>query len=74
MSNSESQRIESIVVDWARAVSAGDRKGILDHHSADLLMFDFPDSVEGIDGYNGTWDFFYANRRDPSPTSRPTFA
>lgn len=65
MSNSETQRIEKIVVDWARAVSAGDRKAVLKHHSDDLLMFDFPDVVEGIEAYDGTWDFFYASPKGP---------
>jgi ketosteroid isomerase-like protein len=61
----EKQRVERIVVDWARAVTAGDRKAILAHHSDDLLMFDFPDIVEGIDAYDRTWDFFFANPKGP---------
>ncbi len=61
MSSIEKQRVETIVADWARAVSAGDRKGILAHHADDLLMFDFPDIVEGKDAYDKTWDFFFAN-------------
>ena len=42
MSNIEKQRVARIVVEWARAVSEGDRKAILAHHANNLLMFDFP--------------------------------
>lgn len=65
MSKSETRRIEGIVRDWARSVSAGDRKGIVARHSEDVLMFDFPNTVEGLDAYDGTWDFFYADPRGP---------
>jgi uncharacterized protein (TIGR02246 family) len=65
MSNSEKQRVEKIVIDWARAVSAGDRKGILAHHADDLLMFDFPNIVQRINAYDATWDFFFANPKGP---------
>ena len=65
MSSTERQRIERTVLDWACAVSAGDRKAILARHSDDVLMFDFPDIVEGIGAYDGTWDFFFANPKGP---------
>jgi ketosteroid isomerase-like protein len=71
MSNTEKQNVEKIVVEWARAVSAGDRKAILAHHANYLLMFDFPDTVEGIGAYDSTWDFFYANPKGPI-TYEPT--
>jgi ketosteroid isomerase-like protein len=65
MSDTEKSAVEGMVVDWARAVSAGDRQAILARHSDDFLMFDFPDIVEGIDAYENTWDFFYANPKGP---------
>ncbi|HBP31634.1 MAG: YybH family protein [Advenella sp.] len=65
MASLETEQVERIVRDWAHSVSTGDRKGILKHHAADLLMFDFPDVFEGINAYDGTWDFFYANPRGP---------
>ncbi len=58
MRNLEKRQIENIVLDWARAVSAGDRDGILARHADDLLMFDFPNTVRGIAAYDKTWDFF----------------
>jgi ketosteroid isomerase-like protein len=61
MSNED--EVRTIVENWARAVSAGDRKAILAHHADDLLMFDFPDVVRGIENYDRTWDYFYANPR-----------
>lgn len=65
MLNNERDQVEKMVVDWARAVSAGDRKAILARHADDLLMFDFPDTVEGIDSYDKTWDFFFTNPKGP---------
>ena len=71
MSNIEKQRVEKIVVEWARSMSAGDRKAIRAHHADDLLMLDFPDIVEGIGAYDCTWDFFFANPKGPI-TYEPT--
>jgi ketosteroid isomerase-like protein len=59
------REIRSIIENWARAVSAGERKSILAHHSPDLLMFDFPQTVRGIEAYDETWDFFFSNPRGP---------
>ena len=55
--------IRALIQSWARAVSAGDRKGILAHHSPELVMFDFPNEVRGLDAYDKAWDFFFANPR-----------
>lgn len=61
----ERDQVEKVISDWARAVSSGDRKAILSRHSDDLLMFDFPDAVEGIQAYDRTWDFFFTNPKGP---------
>jgi ketosteroid isomerase-like protein len=53
--------VRSVIESWARAVAAGDRKGILARHSSDLVMFDFPDELDGIEAYDRSWDFFFAN-------------
>ena len=60
MSTIDKTEIERLILDWAHAVSVGDRKAILKHHADDILMFDFPDVVEGLDAYDKTWDFFFA--------------
>jgi hypothetical protein len=39
---SDEAEIRKLIEDWARAVRAHDLKGILAHHSADILMFDVP--------------------------------
>ena len=65
MSNRDVAEIRATIENWARAVSKGDRKGILAHHSPDLLMFDFPNSVRGLEAYDQTWDFFFADPRGP---------
>lgn len=62
---SDKTKIRRLVEDWAQAVSEGDRKAILAHHSSDLLMFDFPDTVRGIDAYDSSWQFFDDSRRGP---------
>jgi ketosteroid isomerase-like protein len=57
---SDAMEIRTLIENWARAISSGDRKAILAHHSPSLLMFDFPAHiVRGLDEYNETWDFFY---------------
>ncbi len=62
----EENRVRERIVNWARAISSGDRAGILAHHASDLLMFDFPAPVvEGIAAYDRTWDFFFANPKGP---------
>jgi ketosteroid isomerase-like protein len=61
MSNED--EIRALIETWARAVSAGNRKAILAHHSPDLVMFDFPNEIRGLDAYDKTWDFFFANPR-----------
>jgi ketosteroid isomerase-like protein len=55
---SNEHTIRALIESWARAVSAGNRKAILMHHSPDLVMFDFPNEVRGLDAYDKTWDFF----------------
>lgn len=62
---SAEMQIRNLIENWARAVSKNDREGVLAHHSADLLMFDFPDTKKGIDAYDKQWDFFYVNPRGP---------
>jgi ketosteroid isomerase-like protein len=58
--------IRTLIEDWARAISSGDRKAIVARHSPSLLMFDFPPHiVRGLDEYNKTWDFFYDSPRGP---------
>ena len=62
---SAESEVRTIVQNSAKAISEGDRKAILAHHSSDLLMFDFPGTVKGLDAYDKTWDFFFANPLGP---------
>ena len=62
---SAENEVRGIIENWARAVSAGDRAGILSNHVDDLLMFDFPATVRGLEAYDKTWDFFFANPQGP---------
>jgi ketosteroid isomerase-like protein len=64
-SGSEAE-VRDLIERWARAISSGDRAGILAHHSPNLLMFDFPAPiVRGLDAYDRTWDFFFAAPKGP---------
>lgn len=63
--------VSRIVTEWAAAVSRGDRRGVLARHDRDVLMFDFPDEVRGLDAYARTWDFFDRSRRG-AVTFQPT--
>ena len=56
---SAESEVRTIVQNWCKAISEGDRMAILAHHSSDLLMFDFPGTVKGLDAYDKTWDFFF---------------
>jgi ketosteroid isomerase-like protein len=59
------QIIGAQIEHWAQSVASGNREGILAHHAKDHLMFDFPDTVRGIDAYDKTWQFFDDSRRGP---------
>ena len=62
---SAEKEVRAVIDSWAKAVSDGDRKAILAHHSDDVLMFDFPATVQGLGAYDRTWDFFFAFPRGP---------
>ena len=59
--------IGELLNNWARAVRAKDLRGILAHHSTDILMFDVPPpfEVRGIDAYRKTWGLFYSAQAEP---------
>lgn len=57
--------VRTVVENWARAVSAGNRAAVLEHHATNLVMFDFPGTVRGLDAYDRTWDFFFKSPRGP---------
>lgn len=54
--------IRQIILDWAASISSNDREGILVDHSENILMYDFPSVVRGLEAYNDTWDFFFAEK------------
>lgn len=65
MSSGNEKQIRDMVVKWTKAIAIGDREGILAHHAKDMLMYDFPSTVRGIDAYSKTWDFFDDSRTGP---------
>jgi ketosteroid isomerase-like protein len=65
MDTNDSATIRQIIEEWAKAVSSGDRPGILAHHSKQILMYDFPAIERGIEAYDRTWDFFYKDPKGP---------
>lgn len=54
--------IRQIILDWAASISSNDREGILKDHSPNILMYDFPSVVQGLNAYDETWDFFFREK------------
>ncbi|HEX4325286.1 MAG TPA: nuclear transport factor 2 family protein [Burkholderiales bacterium] len=61
--------IRSLIESWAAAVRRKDIDAILQHHSADFIMFDVPPPFQstGLEAYRDTWDTFYSWSSDPIP-------
>lgn len=58
----DEQEIRALIERWADAVHGGDLDGVLEDHSADIVMFDVPppyDGVRGLDAYRETWPGFF---------------
>jgi ketosteroid isomerase-like protein len=68
MPTADEEHIGEMLITWTKAIADGDRKGILAHHAKEMLMYDFPSTVRGIEAYDKTWTFF-----DNSRTGRVTF-
>ncbi|MEV0157499.1 nuclear transport factor 2 family protein [Micromonospora sp. NPDC050686] len=47
-----------LIEDWAAAVHRGDLAGVLADHADDILMFDVPADVRGLDVYRDSWPPF----------------
>ena len=67
---SAESEVRTTIQNWAKAISEGDRRAILAHHASDLLMFDFPGTVKGLDAYDKTWVSFLPTRWDRSALYR----
>ena len=59
--------IRNVVESWSAAVRRRDFEGILQNHSADIVMFDVPPPFQskGIEAYKKTWDLFFSWSSDP---------
>lgn len=57
----DNDEILAVIRSWEKAIQAGDMKGILANHTADILMFDVPAPLQstGMDEYKKTWDLFF---------------
>lgn len=58
MSTNEDQ-IRDLVLRWAEAVHRGDLETVLADHAADIVMFDVPEDVRGIEAYEKAWPPFF---------------
>ena len=65
MPTQDTDDIRRLMLDWTAAIEAEDRAGILAGHDPDVLMYDFPNEVRGIEAYDRTWNFFFASRACP---------
>jgi uncharacterized protein (TIGR02246 family) len=61
--------IRDVIESWAAAVRRKDFPGILQNHSADLVMFDVPPPFQsnGMEAYRKSWDLFFSWSADPIP-------
>ena len=61
--------IRHVVESWTAAVRRRDFGGILQNHSADIVMFDVPPPFQsrGLEAYKKTWDVFFSWSSDPIP-------
>lgn len=56
------EEVRALIERWATAVHAGDLRGVLADHAADIVMFDVPppdQGVRGLDAYGQTWPGFF---------------
>jgi uncharacterized protein (TIGR02246 family) len=62
----DEREIRELIVQWAKAVHAGDMDRVLARHADDIVMFDVPppeEGVRGIDAYRETWPPFFEWQR-----------
>jgi uncharacterized protein (TIGR02246 family) len=59
--SADQRQILELIEQWCAAVRRRDYDGILERHSANILMFDVPGPFqsEGIEAYRKTWDLFF---------------
>jgi uncharacterized protein (TIGR02246 family) len=59
--------IRAVVEAWLAAIRRRDIDGILQSHSADIIMFDVPPPFQsrGLDAYKATWGLFFSCASDP---------
>jgi uncharacterized protein (TIGR02246 family) len=61
--------IRRVIEAWTAAVRRRDMAGILDSHSADIVMFDVPPPFRttGLKDYEKTWEMFFSWSDAPIP-------
>lgn len=61
MTSTDADKIRTVILEWEKAIQAGDITGILDNHTKDILMFDVPEPLQskGLDEYRNTWKLFF---------------
>jgi uncharacterized protein (TIGR02246 family) len=61
--------IRSLIASWAAAVRRKDFEGIMQNHSADIVMFDVPPPFQsrGTEAYRKSWDLFYSWTNEAIP-------
>ena len=66
MTNSDAIRIRELIESWAASVRKRDFKGILAHHTDNIVMYDVPEPFQskGIKAYKKTWDLFFSWAKD----------
>lgn len=61
------RQIRTLIDAWADAARRHDMRGVLAHHTQDIVMYDLPMPLQskGMDEYKKTWDLFFSSH-EPS--------
>ena len=65
----DEEAVRGLIEAWAEAVRRKDVEAILQHHAADLVMFDVPPpfQIRGLADYRKSWELFFSWSADPVP-------
>ncbi|MFI7154600.1 YybH family protein [Nonomuraea sp. NPDC050022] len=53
------ERIRGLIEAWAKAVHRGEPAAVVADHAEDIVMFDVPGEVRGIETYRKAWPPFF---------------
>ncbi|MFC4014846.1 nuclear transport factor 2 family protein [Nonomuraea purpurea] len=58
------EQIRALIESWAEAVHLGDLETVAAEHAEDIVMYDVPENVHGIEAYRKAWPPFFTWQAD----------